>query len=405
MAGESNDGDTAAEGRSRGIRATGRRRRPRSGRQRAMRVAAWSVAGAVVLGGGSLGFVYFKLNGNIDGVDINAALGTDRPEDVPNGSMDILVLGSDSREGSNAKYGKDEGGSRSDTAMVVHVNEDHSKASVVSIPRDTLVRRPGCEADGDSSATPKGTKVAAQRAMFNTAYEVGGPACAVKTVESLSGVRMDHYLEVDFTGFKKLINTLGGVKMTTTKPIKDKDSHLDLKAGTHTLNGEQSLGLVRTRHGVGDGSDLGRIQLQQAFIKALMDQVNSIGLFSNPKRLYDMADSATSAITTDSELDSVSELTGLAKMLKGIKSDDIQMTTLPVEYDPADPNRVVPLDAQTKKVWAAVRSDQPIPESATKGSAGDKTDIGGVVRQKGRVQGQVSGGAGETGRTGGTAGE
>ncbi|MFG3253022.1 LCP family protein [Streptomyces sp. NPDC048172] len=390
MAGESKDGDTAAERRARGIRATGRRRRPRSGRQRAMRVAAWTVAGAVVLGGGGLGFVYFKLDGNIDGVDINAALGTDRPEDIPNGSMDILVLGSDSREGDNAKYGKDEGGSRSDTAMVVHVNEDHSKASVVSIPRDTLIQRPSCESDGDSSATPKGEKVAAQRAMFNTAYEVGGPACAVKTVESLSGVRMDHYIEVDFTGFKKLINTLGGVKMTTTKSIKDKDSHLNLKAGTHTLNGEQSLGLVRTRHGVGDGSDLGRIQLQQAFIKALMDQVNSIGLFSNPKRLYDMADSATSAITTDSELDSVSELSGLAKMLKGIKSDDIQMTTLPVQYDPANPNRVVPLDTKTKKVWAAVKADRPIPKAATKGSAGDKTDIGGVVRQKGQVKGQTS---------------
>lgn len=379
MAGDSNEGDTAAERRARGMRATGRRRRPRTGRQRAVRVAAWTVAGAVVLGGTSLGFVYFKLDGNISGVDINAALGTDRPENIPNGSMDILVLGSDSREGDNAKYGQDEGGSRSDTAMVVHINEAHDKASVVSIPRDTLVSRPSCQ--GDESADNK--RVPAQRAMFNTAYEVGGPACAVKTVESLSGVRMDHYLEVDFSGFKKLIDTLGGVEMTTTKPIKDRDSHLDLKAGTHTLSGEQSLGLVRTRHGVGDGSDLGRIQLQQSFMKALMDQVNSVGLFSNPKSLYELADTATAAITTDSELDSVGELTGVAKMLKGIKSDDIQMTTLPVEYDPADPNRVVPLDSKTARVWSAIKNDKPVPKSATKGSAGDQTDIEGVVRDKG----------------------
>jgi LCP family protein required for cell wall assembly len=378
MAGDSNDGGTAAEGRARRIRAGGRRRKPRSGRQRAIRAAVWTVAGAVVLGGGGLGFAYFKLDGNISGVDINAALGTNRPHDVPNGSMDILVMGSDSRAGDNAKYGKDQGGARSDTAMVVHINEKHDKASVVSIPRDTLIKRPSCQ--GDESVGNK--KVPAQRAMFNSAYEVGGPACAVKTVESLSGVRMDHYLEVDFSGFKKLINTLGGVKMTTTKPIKDKDSHLNLKEGTHTLNGEQSLGLVRTRHGVGDGSDLGRIQLQQAFIKALMDQVNSIGLFSSPKKLYDLADTATSAITTDSDLDSVSELTGMAKMLKGIKSDDIQMTTLPVDYDPDDPNRVIPLEAKTKKVWKALKADKPVPKSATKGSAGDQTDIGGVVKDK-----------------------
>ncbi|WP_369200215.1 LCP family protein [Streptomyces sp. PU-14G] len=378
MAGDSYEGDTAAGGRSRGIRATGRRRRPRSGRRRAMRAAAWTVAGAVVLGGTSLGFVYFKLDGNISGVDINAALGTDRPEDVPNGSMDILVLGSDTRAGDNAKYGQDQGGARSDTAMVLHINEQHDKASVVSIPRDTLVRRPACK--GDASEGNK--TVPAQRAMFNSAYEVGGPACAVKTVESLSGVRMDHYLEVDFAGFKKLINTLGGVKMTTTKPIHDKNSHLNLQAGTHQLTGEQSLGLVRTRHGVGDGSDLGRIQLQQAFVKSLIDQVNSIGVFSSPKKLYDLADTATSAITTDSELDSVGDLTGMAKMLKGIKSDDIQMTTLPVQYDPANPNRVVQIDSKTDKVWRALRHDNPVPKSATKGSAGDKTDIGGVVGGK-----------------------
>ncbi|NGO67431.1 LCP family protein [Streptomyces boncukensis] len=380
MAGESTHGPAADERRARGIRATGRRRRPRSGRQRAMRAVAWTVGAAVVLGGGSLGFVYFKLNGNIDGVDINAALGTDRPADIPGGSLDILVLGSDSREGDNAKYGKDEGGSRSDTAMIVHVNKDHDRASVVSIPRDTLVQRPGCEADGEAGATPEGTKVPAQRAMFNTAYEVGGPACAVKTVESLSGVRMDHYIEVDFTGFKKLIDTLGGVKMTTNKPIKDKDSHLDLKAGTHTLDGEQSLGLVRTRHAVGDGSDLGRIQLQQAFIKALLDQVNSVGLFGNPKRLYDLADAATSAITTDSELDSVGELAGLARTLQGIKSGDIQMTTLPVRYDPANPNRVVPMERKARQVWTALRQDRAVPEDATKDTAGDETDLGGVVK-------------------------
>ncbi|WP_181765440.1 LCP family protein [Streptomyces albidus (ex Kaewkla and Franco 2022)] len=374
MADDSMDGQAATPGRSRGgIRPTGRRRRPLERRRRILKATAWAGAAAVILGGSGLGFAYFKLNGNISGVDINAKLGKDRPDDAPNGSMDILVLGSDTRSGDNAKYGKGQAGARSDTAMIVHVNKKHDKASVVSIPRDTIVERPSCIKDDGGGTAP------AQKAMFNSAYETGGPACAVKTVESMSGVRMDHYVEVDFSGFKKLIDTLGGVEVTTKKPIKDQDSHLDLDKGTHKLGGEQALGLVRTRHAVGDGSDLGRIQLQQAFVKALMDQVNSVGLFSSPKKLYNLADSATSAVTTDSELDSVSDLVGLAKMVKGIKSDDIQMSTLPVTYDPADPNRVVPMESKAQKMWSAIKKDAAIPKSATKGSAGDRTDIGGVV--------------------------
>jgi LCP family protein required for cell wall assembly len=243
----------------------------------------------------------------------------------------------------------------------------------VSIPRDTIVERPSCTRDDGGGTSP------GQRAMFNSAYEVGGPACAVKTVESMSGVRMDHYAEVDFSGFKKLIDDLGGVEVTTKKPISDPDSHLDLSPGEHKLSGEQSLGLVRTRHAVGDGSDLGRIQLQQAFVKALMDQVNSVGVFSSPKKLYDLADSATSAVTTDSDLDSVRDLAGLANMLKGVKSDDIQMSTLPVTYDPEDPNRVVPMESKAAKMWSAIERDAAVPKSAEKGSASAGSDAGSVV--------------------------
>ncbi|MFI9000131.1 LCP family protein [Streptomyces sp. NPDC053541] len=348
--------------------ATGRRRKPPAKGRRAAVVAAWSAAVLVLAGGSGLGYVYFTLNGNLKSVDINGALGKDRPDDVDNGSMDILVLGSDSRSGANSAYGRDEGGARSDTAMVVHVYEGHKKASVVSVPRDTLIDRPRCTA-------PDGTRVPAEhRAMFNTAYEVGGPACAVKTVEAMSGIRMDHYIEVDFTGFRKLIDKLGGVEITTTKAIKDPKSHLDLAPGTHTLDGEQSLGLVRTRKSVGDGSDLGRIQLQQAFMKAFIDQVKSVGVFSNPAKLFDLADTATKAITPDSELDSVNELTGFAKGLSGLGADDVHMITLPVRYDPRDPNRVVPLEAQGRQVWSALKADRPIPASATADAATGKAD-------------------------------
>ncbi|MFF5974421.1 LCP family protein [Streptomyces sp. NPDC012769] len=358
--------------RSGRIRATGRRRKAPAKRRRAAAFAAWGAAALVLVGGCGLGYVYYHLNGNLQGVDINGQLGKDRPEDVDNGSMDILVLGSDSRSGANGAYGRDEGAARSDTAMVVHVYEGHKKASVVSVPRDTLVERPQC-------TDRKGATVPAEhRAMFNTAFEAGGPACAVKTVEAMSGIRMDHYIEVDFTGFTRLIDELGGVRITTTRAIEDSKSHLDLAPGTHTLDGEQSLGLVRTRKSVGDGSDLGRIQLQQAFMKAFIDQVKSVGVLANPKTLLDLADTATKAITPDSELDSVDELMSFAKGLSGLGADDVHMITLPVEYDPLDPNRVVPLEAQGRQVWKALKADRPIPASATKDAATGKAD--GVVR-------------------------
>lgn len=199
----------------------------------------------------------------------------------------------------------------------------------------------------------------------------------MKTVESMSGIRMDHYVEVDFAGFEKLINVLGGVDITTTKDIKDPDSHLNLKAGEHTLSGKQALGLVRTRHGVGDGSDLGRIQLQQAFIKALIEQVKSVGILSSPTKLYDLAETATDAVTTDSELDSVKNLASFAGGLKGISPKNMTMVTMPVQYDPDDLNRVLVDEDKSQQVWAALKADRTIPKSATKGTASGAAD--GVV--------------------------
>ncbi|MFE9704137.1 LCP family protein [Streptomyces sp. NPDC005930] len=363
-------------GRSRtgpGHRGKGRRRKPRAKRRKALLVAAWSAAGIVVLGGTGAGVLYFKLNGNLTSVDIDQALGADRPEKTDNGSENILVLGSDTRSGGNKKLGggADDGTARSDTAMIVHVHKGHKSASVVSIPRDTLIDRPDC------TGTDGAEHPAAQDVMFNSAYSTGGAACAVKTVESVSGLRMDHYLEVDFSGFQNLIDDLGGVEVSTTEDIKDPDSHLDLTAGTHRLDGEQALGLVRTRHGVGDGSDLGRIQLQQAFVKALVDQVKDVGLLGNPKKLYDIADTATKTVTTDSDLGSVNSLMSFATGLKGIGPDKMHMVTMPVVYDPADANRVLVEKDKAQQVWTALKNDRPIPKSATEGTATGEAD--GVV--------------------------
>ncbi|WP_406203082.1 LCP family protein [Kitasatospora sp. NBC_01560] len=328
-------------------------------RRRVLRLAACTLAALVVLGAGAAGYAYYRLNGNIKSVDIDARLGTARPPSATDGSFNILVLGSDSRAGQNGTLaGGDTGDTaRSDTAMVVHVNQDHSRAEVVSIPRDTLVTRPECT-DATGRPTP-----AAKRAMYNSAYETGGAACAVKTTEQLTGLRMDHYVEIDFEGFARVVDALGGATVTTTVPIHDQDSGLDLAAGVHHLDGKQALAFVRTRHGVGDGSDLGRIELQKQMVKSLLGQAGGTGLFTNPVKLWSVGDTLTRSITTDSALASVNSLVGLAQELKGIGPDQLSMVTLPVVTAPGDPNRVVPQEPQADQLWAALKADRALPEA------------------------------------------
>ncbi|MFJ5883740.1 LCP family protein [Kitasatospora cineracea] len=327
-------------------------------RRRGLRIALFTLAGLVLVGAGLGGIAYWKLNGNIHSVDISGQLGTARPPASTGGAFNVLVLGSDSRSGANGSLaGGDTGDTaRSDTAMVVHVNQAHTAASVVSIPRDTLVPRPACTA-------PDGQQVAAVRsAMFNSAYEVGGPACAVKTAEQLTGMRMDHFVEVDFTGFAALIDAIGGVDVTTTVAIDDKDSGLHLDPGTHHLGGTQALAFVRTRHGVGDGSDLGRIELQKEMVKAMLGQIGSLGLTSNPVAMWKLGDKLTSSLTTDSDLASVSSLVGMAQTIKKIGPEQLTMVTLPVVYAVSDPNRVVPKTPDAQQLWAALRTDRAVPQ-------------------------------------------
>nr|WP_234029244.1 LCP family protein [Streptomyces sp. PsTaAH-124] len=334
-----------------------------------MRAAALVLAGVVVLGTATAGWAYWHLNQNITGVDIDGALGDDRPArpaagpaepaasgapatapPLPSGALNLLVLGSDSRSGANrALGGGDSEGARSDTAMVVHIDAGRSSATVVSIPRDTLVTRPSCPLASGGSTSP------AYRAMFNTAYEVGGPVCAVKTVEAMTGVRMDHYLELDFTGFAKLVDALGGVTVTTDQDIDDDQSHLHLKAGTHRLDGTRALALARTRHGIGDGSDLGRIGLQQQLVTALLKEVSSTGLLTDPARLYRVADAVTGSLTTDTGLDSLPELMRLGQSLKDLPDGKVRTVMMPVVQAPSDHNRVVAKEPAAGELWAALR--------------------------------------------------
>jgi LCP family protein required for cell wall assembly len=328
-----------------------------------LKAVGLTLAGVLVAGCGAAGWAYWHLNSNIKSVDINSALGDDRPAKatptpsasqeapLPTEAVNILVLGSDSRSGkeNQALGGGSSTGARSDTAMVVHIDAGRTTATIVSIPRDTLVTRPSCPLEsGGSTAVSYG-------AMFNSAYSVGGPVCAVKTVESITDVRMDHYVEIDFSGFAKLVNALGGVTVTTDQDIDDDDSHLRLKAGTHHLDGRTALALARTRHGIGDGSDLGRIGLQQKLVKALLERISSTSLLTSPAKLYSVADAVTGSLTTDTGLDSLTELMSLGESLKGLSADDVKTVTMPVVTAPSDPNRVVAEEPAASELWESLR--------------------------------------------------
>ncbi|MFF4762701.1 LCP family protein [Streptomyces sp. NPDC001292] len=331
-------------------------------RSRALKTVGLGLAGVLVLGVAAAGWAYWHLNQNIKGVDINSALGDDRPPGprtapsaekaaLPSGALNILVLGSDSRSGEQNKElgGGDSEGARSDTAMIVHIDAGRTSATVVSIPRDTLVTRPSCPLESG------GSTAVANYAMFNSAYSVGGPVCAVKTVETLTGIRMDHYVEIDFSGFAKLVDAMGGVTVTTELDIDDDKSHLHLKAGTHHLNGTEALALARTRHGVGDGSDLGRIGLQQTLVKALLEEISASGLLDDPAGLYRVADAVTGSLTTDTGLDSLGELTTLGQSLKGLSAQNVRTVTMPVVTAPWNPNRVVAQEPDAGDLWTSLR--------------------------------------------------
>lgn len=338
----------------------------RDRRSRALKAAGLTLAGALVLGAAAAGWAYWHLNSNIKSVDINNALGDDRPpkavttpapsgsasaSPLPTGSLNILVLGSDSRSGKENQElgGGDSEGARSDTAMVVHLDAGRTKATVVSIPRDTLVTRPSCPLPSGGSTS------VAYNSMFNNAYSVGGPACAVKTVEAITDVRMDHYIEIDFSGFARLVDALGGVTVTTDEDIDDEDSHLKLEAGTHDLDGAQALALARTRHGIGDGSDLGRIGLQHKLVKALLEQISATNLLYDPAKLYRVADAVTGSLTTDTGLDSLTELMRLGESLRGLPANGLTTVTMPVVPAPWDRNRVVAQEPEAGKLWASLR--------------------------------------------------
>jgi LCP family protein required for cell wall assembly len=316
----------------------------------------------LLVGGGIAGFlIYRHLEGNITEYDVTAELGTDRPtkevqvaEDEPE-PLNILVMGSDTREGQGAGFGPGSG-ARSDTTILLHLPASRDRALAVSIPRDTVVDIPDCK-------TETGT-YPAHSERFNAAFSIGGPGCTIKTVESLTGVFIDHYIIVDFRGFEDVVSALGGIDVCLSEPVYDVKSGLDLPAGISTVQGEQALAYVRTRYTIGNGSDIGRIDRQQAFLSSVIDKARSSGTLLNPVKLVRFLDAATKSLTTDPGLASLNEMRKLAQEVRSIPPKDITFMTTPWLVNPDDPNTVVWNEAKTDKLWHAIRTDADYPPPA-----------------------------------------
>nr|WP_249416674.1 LCP family protein [Streptomyces sp. TS71-3] len=330
-------------------------------RRRRSRWLRWTAVGgaALVLGAGGAGWVaYQKLDGNItsdtDGAAELERYEKERPTALVRGARNILLIGSDSRAGkANGRYGRDNGTQRSDTTILLHLAADHRRATAVSVPRDLMVMVPACR-------RRDGTRTGPVYAMFNHAFERGGSACTVRTVERLTRIRVDHYMIIDFRGFKQLVDALGGVRVCLRQSVHDPDAQLDLRAGVQTLDGEQALGYVRARKALGDGSDTDRMDRQQRFLGALVAKVNSNGVLLNPGRLYPVLDAATSSLTTDPGLASLRNLYELVRGVRGIPTGRTQFLTLPRRPDPGNPNRDQLDNNSAKKLFAQLRMDAPV---------------------------------------------
>ncbi|TDB83026.1 LytR family transcriptional regulator [Actinomadura sp. KC216] len=274
----------------------------------------------------------------MDGRDGRRAA-TESPRPAAAKTMNVLVIGSDAR--------RDGHQARSDTLVVVHVPADRKGVRAVSVPRDSLVDIPACRAASGEALPPR-------RGPINTAFGTGGAACARTTVESLTRIRIDQIVVIDFGGFRSMVDALGGVEITLRRPVVDPKAGLDLRAGTQRLDGRQALAYVRSRFGFGDGSDLSRIKRQQVFMAQVVRQARAMQS-RNPVRFARFLAAAARSVEATPRWD-LRGLEALARTFEKTGADDVEFGTVPVRPAPEDPNRLVWDPAGAERMFAPFRS-------------------------------------------------
>ncbi|MGW0998975.1 LCP family protein [Streptomyces sp. NPDC002523] len=358
-----------AASRAHGSRSGRRARRGRAGRGgRVLRIIGLCLA-VLVLGTAGAGcWFYEHLNGNINSLSLDGKGGQEKADAFGRTPINILVMGSDGRTSkSDCKLGGGcsktgvQTGSNADVEMVVHISADRSNATVMSIPRDTMTRVPACK---DSQS---GQSTAGYYGQVNSALQYG-PTCQVATVHQLTGIPIDHFVKLDFSGVVKMSDAVGGVSVCVSDDVYDTYSHLKLSKGTHTLKGVAALEFVRSRHGFGDGSDLGRTVSQHIFLSAMIRKFKSAGTLTDPTAVYDLADAATKALTVDDGLGTVKKLIGLADDVNKVPTKRMTFTTMQTAPDPGDSDRVV-VGPGASSLFATIADDRSLTTGSGKKSA------------------------------------
>jgi LCP family protein required for cell wall assembly len=341
---------------------------------------AVGLVGLVALGSIG-GYVYYR---SIDSGIKRVVVGNLGPRPKETGALNILLIGSDSRKGANKKYGATttDLSERTDTMMVLHISPNRDNATMISFPRDSMVLIPQC------GTVPGGIR------QINSAFNEGGIDCTMTTIESLTGIHLDHFIKVDFSGFKAIVDALEGIEICLPKPVNDPLSKLVLGAGKHVVKGEQALGYVRTRYKLGNGSDLGRIERQQIFLNKVMEKATDGGLLTNPVRLDGFLRAATKAVTVDSEL-TFERMLEIANSVSGLTAKELKGTTVPIEPYPLKPEALVQFKEPDAKAFfeRVVNDNEVTPPPATGASTAPK-----IARDQVRIQ--VLNGTGEGGQAG-----
>ncbi|NBM14556.1 LCP family protein [Streptomyces sp. GC420] len=337
-----------------------RRSRTKPGKSRAKKIVLWTGGSMafVLVGVSAAAYLYLKhLEGNVNTTDVGSAGASSFSKDE---AFNILIIGTDKRTGEgNEGYGDAGSVGHADTNILLHVAKDRSNATAMSIPRDLVVDIPDCETkqeDGSTKVVP-GT----QDQRFNTSLGQDGrdPGCTMRTVESVTGIPVDHFMMADFNAVKTLTTAVDGVKVCVTRAIDDKQSKLKLPEGESVVEGEQALAFVRTRHSFGNQGDLDRIKVQQQFLGSLIRKMASSDTLTNPSKLLALAEAATEALTVDTGIGKVSTLKDVALELKKVPTKNITFTTVPVQDNPAETVKatVVVDESRAPQVFQMIKND------------------------------------------------
>ena len=270
------------------------------------------------------------------------------------GGFNVLVVGSDTRVGQGDQF-EFVDSELNDVNLLVHVSENHDRAVVISFPRDLLLDIPACPQE-DGTESP-----ATQMQPLNTTMGIGGLPCVALTLEELTGLEIGYAGLMTFTGVAQLSTAVGGVEVCVSAPLVDPWSGVNLpEAGYHTLEGGQALAFLRTRKGVGDGSDLSRISSQQVYMAALVRTLQEDGVLDDIGKLYGIAQTAAQTMVLSTSLASVDVMVAMARALRGIPNDNIVFIQYPVlDADPElYPGRVIPNEVLATEVVERLQVDE-----------------------------------------------